>query len=44
MKIRKAAVCLFFAALLLIGALASGDYGVPTDEPSEQIILQENMH
>ena len=44
MNMRKAAVCLFFAALLLIGGLSCGDYGVPCDEHSEQIILQENMH
>jgi hypothetical protein len=36
-------VALFFAALTLIGLLTSGDYGLPLDGPSEQVILQENM-
>ncbi len=44
MKGKKTAVCLFFAILTFIGLATSGDYGLPCDEPAEQIILQENMH
>lgn len=34
---------LFFLALTLAGALTGGDYGLPCDEPAEQVILMENM-
>lgn len=44
MKIQRTAVALFFAALTLIGLLTCADYGLPCDEPAEQVILQENMH
>ena len=37
------AVAVFFLALTLIGLFTSGDYGLPCDEPAEQIILRENM-
>ena len=33
----------FFAVLALVGLSAGADYGLPCDEPTEQIILQENM-
>ena len=33
----------FFAVLLLAGLLTSGDYGLPCDEPAEQVILRENL-
>lgn len=36
-------VALFFAVLTLLGLLACGDYGLPLDGPSEQVILQENL-
>lgn len=36
-------VALFFAALTLIGLFTAGDYGLPLDGPSEQVILQENL-
>jgi hypothetical protein len=36
-------VALFFAVLTLVGLLTSGDYGLPLDGPSEQVILQENL-
>lgn len=36
-------VTLFFVGLLLLGLLASPDYGLPCDEPAEQVILKENM-
>jgi len=39
----KGWVALFFATLLLVGLAVSGDYGLPADEPAEQVILQENM-
>ena len=44
MKIKRAAVGLFFAALLMAGLFTCADYGLPCDEPAEQLILQENMH
>lgn len=44
MKIKRAAVSLFFLALLMAGLLTCADYGLPCDEPAEQLILQENMH
>ena len=43
-KLARAAVLLFFAALLLVGLVTCADYGLPCDEPAEQVILQENMH
>ena len=43
-KIARSAVLLFFAALLVIGLVTCADYGLPCDEPAEQVILQENMH
>lgn len=36
-------VALFFAVLTLVGLLTAGDYGLPLDGPSEQVILQENL-
>ena len=44
MNKRKMAVALFWAALTIIGLLTCADYGLPCDEPAEQVILQENMH
>ena len=43
-RIARTAVSLFFTALLLVGLLTCADYGLPCDEPAEQVILQENMH
>lgn len=43
-RIARSAVLLFFAALLAIGLATCADYGLPCDEPAEQIILQENLH
>lgn len=43
-KAARILVMLFFAALTVIGLAVSGDYGLPCDEPAEQVILQENMH
>ena len=40
----RIAVALFFAALVLIGLFTAGDYGLPCDEPAEQVILRENLH
>lgn len=36
-------VVLFFAVLTLIGLWTAPDYGLPCDEPAEQVILQQNM-
>ncbi len=36
-------VVLFFLVLTLIGLVSAPDYGLPCDEPAEQIILQENL-
>ncbi|MEG1471359.1 MAG: glycosyltransferase family 39 protein [Clostridia bacterium] len=36
-------VALFFLALTLIGLFTCGDYGLPCDEPAEQVILRQNM-
>ena len=44
MKIKRAAVRVFFVVLLMAGLLTCADYGLPCDEPAEQVILQENMH
>lgn len=45
MHARKATlyVILFFALLTAIGLLGAPDYGLPCDEPAEQVILQENL-
>ncbi len=43
-RFARIAVGLFFAALLAVGLATCADYGLPCDEPAEQIILQENMH
>ena len=43
-KMARTATALFFAALLLVGLATCADYGLPCDEPAEQVILQENMH
>ncbi len=43
-RIPDALVALLFLALLLIGLSSCADYGLPCDEPAEQLILQENMH
>lgn len=43
-KASRIAVCILFAALLLLGLTGVADYGQPCDEPAEQVILQENMH
>lgn len=40
----KVWVALLFAALTLVGLMVSPDYGLPCDEPAEQVILQENLH
>ena len=42
-RVKFAFVALFFAVLALVGLSAGADYGLPCDEPTEQIILQENM-
>lgn len=34
---------LFFVGLLLLGLFTSADYGLPCDEPAEQVILRENL-
>lgn len=36
-------IALLFAALTLLGLLATPGYGLPCDEPAEQVILQENL-
>ena len=36
-------VALFFIVLTAVGLLTAGDYGLPLDGPSEQVILQENL-
>lgn len=36
-------VALFYALLFLVGLVVSGDYGLPCDEPAEQVILRENL-
>ena len=36
-------VAIFFILLTGIGLLTSADYGLPCDEPAEQVILQENL-
>lgn len=44
MRIRPSLwVALFFVALTLIGIWTAADYGLPCDEPSEQVILRENL-
>ena len=43
-KTARVAVALFFSVLLAIGLATCADYGLPCDEPAEQVILQENMH
>jgi hypothetical protein len=46
MRLQKHAVlatALFFALLTLAGLLTCGDYGLPSDEPAEQTILQQNL-
>ena len=42
-RIRSAAVALFFILLSVIGLAAGTGYGLPCDETTEQIILEENM-
>ena len=42
-RVKFAFVALFFAVLALVGLSAGADYGLPCDEPTEKIILQENM-
>ena len=42
-RVKFAFVALFFAVLALVGLSAGADYGLPCDESTEQIILQENM-
>lgn len=39
----KRLTALFFLLLALIGLITSFDYGLPCDEPAEQVILQENL-
>ncbi len=39
----KALAGLFFLLLALVGFLTCGDYGLPCDQLSEQVILRENM-
>jgi len=36
-------IALFFIVLTAIGLLTAADYGLPCDEPAEQVILQENI-
>lgn len=40
----RSCVAVFFLALALIGLFAGAEYGLPCDEPAEQVILQENLH
>ena len=42
-RVKFAFVALFFAVLALVGLSAGADYGLPCDETTEQVILQENM-
>lgn len=42
-RLKMLFVALFFAALTFVGLLTAGDYGLPCDEPAEQVILQENL-
>ena len=44
MKIAKILTAVFFAVLLAVGLASCPEYGLPCDEPAEQVILQENMH
>jgi len=39
----RALVLAFFIVLFLAGLITCGDYGLPCDEPAEQVILRENM-
>ncbi|MDD3214491.1 MAG: glycosyltransferase family 39 protein [Eubacteriales bacterium] len=36
-------VAMFFVLLTLIGLFTATDYGLPCDEPAEQVILRENL-
>ncbi len=40
----KLFVALFFIVLTLVGLFTSADYGLPCDEPAEQVILCENLY
>ena len=42
-RVKFTFVALFFAILALVGLSAGADYGLPCDETTEQVILQENM-
>ena len=42
-RVKSAFVALFFAVLALVGLFAGADYGLPCDETTEQVILEENM-
>ena len=42
-RVKFAFVALFFAILALVGLSAGTDYGLPCDETTEQVILEENM-
>lgn len=42
-RISRALVALFFIALLAVGLNMGKDYGLPCDETTEQVILEENM-
>lgn len=43
-KLSRIAIALFFLLLAGAGLCTCADYGVPYDEPTEQQILQENLH
>lgn len=40
---QRGLVCLFFAAVLLMGLMTAGDYGRPWDESDEMAILRMNL-
>ena len=42
-KRAKLATILFFCLLFILGLLMNNQYGLPFDEPAEQVILQENL-
>lgn len=43
-KLARIAIALFFLILTIVGLCTCADYGMPFDEPTEQQILQENLH
>ena len=42
-RVKSGAAALFFLLLAVVGLVAGGDYGLPCDETTEQVILEENM-